>query len=98
VEYIVLILNPILDVLYINVLDFYVYNFLEDIFIICIIYNFLKMLTLGVLSELIWPTQFFNRRNFIGAATIKKRTYVEFLLKLNGFKNLFKSLKYSINI
>lgn len=70
------------DYIYFSALDFYVYNFLEDIFVICMIYNFLKLLLLGLLCEMVWPTQFFNRRNFIGTANIRKRVYTEFLTKL----------------
>ncbi len=77
------------DYFYLNILDFYVYSFLEDIFIICMVYNFLKLLILGLLSEMVWPTQFFNRRNFIGTSNIHKRVYTEYFTKFYRINNLY---------
>jgi hypothetical protein len=80
--------------------DFYLYNFVEDIFIICMIYNFLKLLILGLLSELVWPTQFFNRRNFIGTSNIHKRVYTEFLSKFykDGYFSIFILFFFKYNL
>ena len=54
------------------------------------IYNFFKLLFLGLLCEMVWPTQFFNRRNFIGVVGLHKRVYGEFLNKLYRCIDIYK--------
>ena len=86
-EYIIIIS---LNFFNINILDFYIFSFLEDLFVLCMIYNFFKLLLLGLLCEVIWPTQFFNRRNFIGTTNIRKRVYSEVLNKFYRNVNISK--------
>ena len=54
-------------------------------------YNFLKLLLIGSILELIWPTQFFNRRHNINLQLFRFRTFVETFLKL-------KTSNYILNI
>lgn len=68
----------------------------EEIIIIFLFYNFIKLLIFSALLELIWPTQFFNRRhsNYL----IKYRTFSETIVKLkskNNLNNVFN--KFLIN-
>ena len=77
---------------YINYMNFYK-NFLwEDLIVVLLLYNFFKFLIMCAMTELIWPTQYFNRKHSIGYQTIKFRTYTETLLKLRNvsiFTNVF---------
>ena len=62
--------------------DVYFYTILEDIFVVIMLYTFIKIILLSSLVELIWPTQFFNRRNSSGVVSFRLRTFTEALLKL----------------
>lgn len=53
----------------------------EEILVIFFFYNFIKTLIFGSLLELIWPTQFFNRRHN-NLSQLKFRTFTETLSKL----------------
>jgi hypothetical protein len=53
----------------------------EDLIIFFLIYSFFKLLFLSVIQELLWPTQFFNRRNNNSTDLIKYRVFTEFLIK-----------------
>lgn len=64
------------------------YNF-EDVLVVFLLYNFFKYLIMCSIIELIWPTQFFNRKNNIGYQLIRFRTYTETLLKLRNFSNYY---------
>ena len=71
------------ELLYSSKLDAYMYSILEDVFVVLMLYSFIKLVLLSSLIELIWPTQFFNRRNSMGVTTsLRLRTYTEVLLKL----------------
>lgn len=62
----------------------------EEIIIIFLFYNFIKILIFGSVLELIWPTQFFNRRHV--NKILKFRTFTEVLSKLrlnNNNYNIF---------
>jgi hypothetical protein len=79
---------------YVNNLNYY-FNFklmfAEEIIIIFIFYNFIKLIVFGSIVELVWPTQFFNRRHNCGFQLIKYRTYTETLLKLRS-----KTINYKV--
>ena len=62
--------------------DMYLYTVIEDVFVILMLYSFLKLILLGSLVELLWPTQFFNRRSLVGISNFRLRTYTESLLKI----------------
>ena len=64
------------------------YNF-EDIIVVFLLYNFFKYLIMCSIIELIWPTQFFNRKNNIGYQLIRFRTFTETILKLRNFSNFY---------
>ena len=77
--------------------DIYIQALSEDLFIVVMFYVFFKFLLLGALVELIWPTQFFNRRHTQNILINKYRTFVEVLTKLRSnsltpstLKKLFK--------
>ena len=70
------------ELLYSSKLDAYMYSILEDVFIVLMIYSFLKLILLSSVVELIWPTQFFNRRHLVSITTFRLRTYTEVFLKL----------------
>ena len=77
---------------YIQKLDFF--NFylnwnLEDILIVLLLYNFFKYVIMCSIVELIWPTQFFNRKNNIGYQVLRFRTYTETILKLRNYSSFF---------
>jgi len=64
----------------------------DDLIVIFMIYSFIKILLLSSLNELVWPTQFFNRRHNIGFQVFKFRTFTEVFLKLKSFnKSLITS-------
>ena len=73
-------------------LDIYMYSILEDIFVVLMLYSFIKLVLLSSIVELIWPTQFFNRRNSMGVTSLRLRTYTEVLLKLRNSKTSFSYL------
>ena len=63
---------------------------IEEIIIIFLFYNFIKVLIFGSVFELIWPTQFFNRRHC--NKFFKVRSFTESILKLknnNSYYNTF---------
>lgn len=77
---------------YIQKLDFF--NFylnwnLEDALVVLLIYNFFKYIIMCSIVELIWPTQFFNRKNNIGYQVLRFRTYTETILKLRNYSSFF---------
>lgn len=77
---------------YIQKLDFF--NFylnwnLEDILVVLLLYNFFKYVIMCSIVELIWPTQFFNRKNNIGYQVLRFRTYTETILKLRNYSSYF---------
>lgn len=72
------------ELLFSNKIDLHLYSILEDVFVVLMLYSFLKLVLLSSIVELIWPTQFFNRRNSMCLNSFRLRTYCEFLLKLRG--------------
>ena len=79
---------------YINNLNFF-FNFKlissEEIIVIFLFYNFIKILIFGSVLELIWPTQFFNKRHN-NVSNFRFRSFTETFLKLknnNLFYNIF---------
>ena len=41
------------------------------------------------MTELIWPTQMFNRKHTIGLQTVKFRTFTETVLKLKNYNSFY---------
>lgn len=62
-------------------------NFWEDFFIIFFSYSILKYIIFSVIIELIWPTNYFNRKHFISLTFKKYRTMTELVLKLKKYNN-----------
>jgi hypothetical protein len=60
------------------------FSFFEDLIVVFMFYNFLKLLLMCIVNELIWPTQYFNKKHNIGYQSYKLRTYTETLLKLRN--------------
>lgn len=75
------------ELLFSGKFDIHVYSALEDIFVVLMLYSFIKLILLSSLVELIWPTQFFNRRNSMAITGFRLRTYTETLLKLRLTNN-----------
>lgn len=50
----------------------------------------MQLLILTVISEMIWPTQLFNRQNTIGYNIYRLRTYTETLSKLKNYTLFYK--------
>ena len=74
-------------------------NFSEEIVVLLIFYNFIKIIILGSVVELIWPTQYFNKKHNINNNFLKFRNFLETILKLRPIdfkKNLLNKnlLKY----
>ena len=77
---------------WLETLDFfniYYYFAFEDFVVVIFLYSFFKYLIMCAITELIWPTQFFNRRQNIGYQVWRFRTYTEVLLKLRGYSNYY---------
>lgn len=74
----------LIEVFYVN---FYC-CFLEDFFIIFLIYNFFKVLIITVINELIFSTHFFNKKFNIGYQIIKYKNFFDFFNKIFN-KNFF---------
>jgi len=70
------------ELFFLSNMDIYVYSSLEDVFVVIMVYSFFKLILLSSIVELIWPTQFFNRRHLISYCTTRFRTFTEFVLKL----------------
>ena len=85
------------ELLFSDKFDMYLYSVLEDVFVVLMLYSFIKLILLSSLVELIWPTQFFNRRNSIGVINYRLRTYTEVLLKLRQNNTSFSQLAILIN-
>ena len=64
------------------------WNF-EDVIVVFLLYNFFKYLIMCSIIELIWPTQFFNRKNNIGYQVLRFRTYTEVILKLRNYSSFY---------
>ena len=64
--------------------NFFSFLSVEDLFVFFFLYNFFKFLLLNSIIELIWPTQYFNRKHNIGYKIYRLRTYTETLLKLRS--------------
>ena len=80
------------EILYLGNLDIYMYSVLEDVFVVLMLYSFIKLILLSSIVELIWPTQFFNRRHLMGNTNFRLRTYTEVVLKLRSLNTVFSSL------
>ena len=70
--------------------------FVEEIIIIFIFYNFIKLLIFNSIVELLWPTQFFNRKHSSSQFLIKFRTYTETLVKLRQIYETYNVFNKSI--
>ena len=77
------------DFIFLNNFDLYLSSIQEDIFIVLIMYIFIKMVLLSSIVELIWPTQIFNRKNSTNTNIFRLRTFTETLLKLRCLKKNF---------
>lgn len=71
--------------------NFYYSNFIEDLLVILLIYNFIKLLIISIINELTWPTHYFNKKHNIGFTYYKLRTYFETINKLLIYDIFFKN-------
>jgi len=72
-----------------DIFNYYFISFFEDLLVILMVYNFLKLLIISVIHELVWPTHYFNKKHNIGYSSYKLRTYSEYLLKLKNNNTYF---------
>ena len=86
-----------LELLFSGIFDMHLYSMLEDIFVVLMLYSFIKLILLSSIVELIWPTQFFNKRHSSGVVSFRLRTYVEALLKLRVSDMSFPYLAVLLN-
>ena len=64
----------------------------EELIVALILYVFVKYTIMCSLLELIWPTQYFNKKHILGTTVNRVRTLVEYILKL--VKNSKKHRQY----
>lgn len=78
------------DNIFSNRLDVHNLSLLEDTFVVIMFYVFVKLLFLGSIIDLIWPTHFFNLRNssLVSNNCLKARKYTDYFVKLNVKFNL----------
>lgn len=88
---------------FINDINYYIQLklfFIEEIVVIFMFYNFIKLLIFNSIVELLWPTQIFNRKHSSYQHFLRFRTFTETVSKLrltNYFyisfnKNLIKHI------
>lgn len=61
----------------------------EDLIVVTFVYIFFKYMLLSSVVELIWPTQYFNKKHVVGYQSFRLRTYVETINKLRNFTNYY---------
>jgi len=72
---------------YLNSLSFFATS---EFFTIIFIFNFMQLIISSAISELVWPTQLFNRQNTIGFKAFRLRTYTETVTKLLGYSVFYR--------
>ena len=84
------------DFIFLNNFDLYLSSIQEDIFVVIVMYIFIKMVLLSSIVELIWPTQMFNRKNSTNVICFRMRTFTETLLKLRSInRNYFVLIMFN---
>ncbi len=81
---------------------FSIFLFLDNLLLILFIYTFYKNILISSIFELIWPTHIFNKKNNIGFTNYKKKSFIEFFLKIKEFNKFnfilnsffFKNFKF----
>lgn len=71
-----------------NFLSFKV-NFFNDLIVLLLIYNFFKFIIFSSLIELLWPTQYFNKKHNIKNKFFRLRIYTEYLTKFFKINNFY---------
>lgn len=89
--------TKVFELLFSQKFDIYLYATLEDIFVVLMLYSFIKLILLSSVVELIWPTQFFNRRNSSNISIFRLRTFTETFLKLRSNNITISQLLVFIN-
>ena len=64
---------------------FNIFLYLDNVLLILFIYTFFKTILISSIFELIWPTQFFNKKNNLNFKNYKNKSFIEFLLKIKNF-------------
>ena len=62
----------------------------EDILLLLIFYNFLKIVVVCLFNEIVWLSQFFNKKHNVSFQSSKFRMYYEVVLKLRNNKSFLK--------
>jgi hypothetical protein len=79
---------------FLDFFNFFLNSNWEDILVIFLLYNFFKFLIMSGFIEIIWATQYFNRKHNVGYLAYKMRTYTETMLKLRNSSNFQKVLNF----
>ena len=69
--------------------------FVEEIIVVFIFYNFIKLIVFNSIVELIWPTQFFNRKHTSSYQLVRFRTFTETISKLRLINHLYNTFNKS---
>ena len=85
------------ELLFSSKYDIYFYSTLEDVFTIVMLYSFLKLILLSSVIELLWPTQFFNRRHSSSTLVARLRSYTECFSKVRFSSPLFSKQVVAVN-
>lgn len=72
-----------------EVFNFYKYFFYEDFIVVLFLFSFFSHLFATLVVELIWPTQYFNRKHNIGFQLVRFRSFTEVLLKLRNYNSYY---------
>ncbi len=64
-------------------------TFLADFLSILMLYSVFKFILVGIVTEMIWPTQFFNRTVSYLNDTVRYRSYTEYILKLINYSSFY---------
>jgi hypothetical protein len=67
-------------------------TFKEDFIIVVLSFTFVNFIMSSVLSELIWPTHFFNRRHSTGFNVTRYRVFADVIGKVIKNATLYKKL------
>jgi hypothetical protein len=75
--------------LYYFIIYIFNYSFWADLLSIVMLYSVFKFLLVGLVTEMIWPTQLFNRTHSYLNNSLRFRSYNEFILKLFDYSTFF---------
>ena len=84
-EFFILFFNAKLVVFFEKFNVYSIFLFFDNLLLILFIYTFYKNILISSIFELIWPTQIFNKKNNINFNNYKKKSFIEFFIKIKEF-------------